>query len=69
MTPEELDEGLRWIWKRFYSKAGIKKRLGHYLSRMSHIDQPIESTNYREFSMEELMLLLNVAFKVAVTDF
>jgi hypothetical protein len=33
------------------------------------MNKPLESINYREFSMEELMLALNVAFKVAVTDF
>ena len=69
MTPGELDEGLRWIWQQFYSKAGIKRRIGHYLSRISRIDQTTDSINYRDFSMEELMLALNVAFKVAVTDF
>jgi len=69
MSPEELEEGLRWIWQKFYSKAGIKKRIGHYLPRISLMNKPIESINYREFSMEELMVALNVAFKVAVTDF
>lgn len=69
MSPGELDEGLRWIWKQFYSKNGIKKRIGHYFPRIALMNKPLESLNYREFSMEELMLLLNMAFKIAVTDF
>ena len=69
MSPEELDEGLRWIWRQFYSRAGIKKRIGHYFPRIALANKPFESINYREFSMEELMLALNVAFKVAVSDF
>ena len=69
MSPEELEEGLRWIWRQFYSKASIKRRIGHYLTRISLMDKPLESINYREFTMEELMLALNVAFKVAVSDF
>ncbi|MCX6353476.1 MAG: radical SAM protein [Candidatus Aureabacteria bacterium] len=69
MSPEELDEGLRWIWQQFYSKAGIKKRIGQYFPAIARMNKPLESMNYREFSMEELMLLLNMAFKIAVTDF
>lgn len=69
MSAGELDEGLRWIWKQFYSRTGIKKRIGHYFPAIAHVDKPLESVNYREFTMEELMLALNVAFKVAVSDF
>jgi radical SAM superfamily enzyme YgiQ (UPF0313 family) len=69
MTAEELDEGLRWIWRQFYSKAGIKKRLGHYFPRIARTGTQTGTINYQELSMEELMLALNVAFKVAVTDF
>ena len=70
MSPEELDEGLRWIWKQFYSKAGIKKRLSQHFSMIAKsgmMDTP--NMDYKNVSMEELMVALNVAFKVVVADF
>lgn len=69
MSAAELDEGLRWIWKQFYSRGGIKKRIGHYFSAIERMGKPLEEINYRDWAMEELMLVLNAAFRVAVSDF
>jgi radical SAM superfamily enzyme YgiQ (UPF0313 family) len=64
MTSEELDNGLRWLWNNFYSKASIKKRLGsRLLSRPAGVDENgLPNTT-------EVLMALNIAFKVAVADF
>lgn len=64
MTPEELNEGLRWIWKEFFSKRSIRKRLG------SHLEQTNFMNGSRDrLSTSEVMVALNMAFKAAVVDF
>jgi hypothetical protein len=55
---------LRWIWNTFYSKASIKKRLGRRLLNLP----PGEDENSLPKATEVLMGL-NIAFKVAVEDF
>ena len=65
MTPEELDEGLLWIWQNFYSKKSIQKRLAHCFSKVSLSNISADG----KYSMEEMMVYLNTAFRVAVEDF
>ncbi len=62
MTPEELDEGLRWLWKQYYSKKSIKNRLSNYLGNGDILSEGRTSTS-------QLMIALNMAFKAAVVDF
>ena len=66
MTSQELDDGLRWIWKEFYSKHSMKKRVGHLLNKLKGSKL---STQPNNLSTEEVMIALNTAFRVAVTDF
>tara|TARA_Y100000294_G_C8536567_1_gene329321 strand:+ start:160 stop:1464 length:1305 start_codon:yes stop_codon:yes gene_type:complete len=66
MTSRELDDGLRWIWKEFYSKRSMKKRIGHLISKIKETPLSTESNNV---STEEFMVALNTSFRVAVTDF
>ena len=66
MTSQELDYGLRWIWKEFYSKRSMKKRIGHLIKGLKGIRLSIRSNN---LSTEELMVALNTSFRVGVTDF
>lgn len=65
MTPEELNEGLRWIWKEFFSKKSIKTRLGDHLKNTNFMG----GDNYGNLSTSEVMVALNMAFKAAVVDF
>jgi len=64
MTSEELENGLRWLWKTYYSKTSIKKRLSH---RMMH--QPPNLDENGLPNTTAVLLGLNMAFKVAVEDF
>tara|TARA_B100000959_G_C14958949_1_gene614946 strand:+ start:359 stop:1663 length:1305 start_codon:yes stop_codon:yes gene_type:complete len=66
MTSRELDDGLRWIWKEFYSKPSMKKRVGHMLDKRK---KSTLSTQRNNLSAEEVMIAVNTAFRVAVTDF
>lgn len=66
MTREELDAGLLWLWQNFYSKAGIKKRVGHLFKRDNNV---MQFSGDNIYTMEQLMVFLNTAFKVAVEDF
>jgi hypothetical protein len=59
-----LEDGLRWIWNTFYSKASIKKRLSRWMRQ-----QPAGEDNRGVLNTTALLLGLNVAFKVAVEDF
>jgi len=62
MTPQELENGLRWLWKSYYSKESIRRRL----SRWMRYQAPTQS-GYSKTAA--LLLGLNMAFKVAVKDF
>ncbi|MBA4374477.1 MAG: B12-binding domain-containing radical SAM protein [Thermodesulfovibrio sp.] len=64
MTSEELNEGLRWLWNTFYSKPSIKKRLGRRMRNQppGHDENGFPNTT-------EVLMGLNIAFKVAVEDF
>lgn len=66
MKTEELDEGLRWIWKEFFSKRSIKARLGNHLENTNFLR---DGKGTGQMSTSELMVGLNMAFKAAVTDF
>ncbi len=66
MTSRELDDGLRWIWKEFYSKRSMKKRVGHLLDKRK---KSTLSTQRNNLSAEEVMIAVNTAFRVAVADF
>jgi radical SAM superfamily enzyme YgiQ (UPF0313 family) len=66
MTPEELNQGLLWLWRNFYSKMSIRTRIGHLLKNDKNVMQ-FSSDNI--YTMEQLMVFLNTAFKVAVEDF
>lgn len=64
MTSEQLDDGLRWIWQNFYSKKSIKTRLARFLQK-----ENLKTANHGYPSTAEVLLTLNMAFKVAVEDF
>ena len=64
MTSEQLDDGLRWIWQHYYSKKSIKIRLARLLQKEN---PKTDNTGYP--STAEVLLALNVAYKVAVEDF
>ena len=64
MTSAQLDDGLRWIWKYFYSKKSIKTRLARLLQKEN---QKTDTTGYP--STAEVLRALNMAYKVAVEDF
>jgi hypothetical protein len=64
MTSEELENGLRWLWKTYYSKASIKKRLSR---RMLHEPPDVDKNGCPNSSAA--LMNLNIAFKVAVEDF
>jgi radical SAM superfamily enzyme YgiQ (UPF0313 family) len=64
MTSEELENGLRWLWKTYYSKASMKKRLSR---RMLH--EPPEVDKNGCPNTTAALMNLNIAFKVAVEDF
>lgn len=66
MTSQELNDGLLWLWKEFYSKHSMKKRVGHLINKLKGTKISARPNN---LSMEELMIGLNTAFRVAVTDF
>ncbi|HRZ86819.1 MAG TPA: radical SAM protein [bacterium] len=66
MTAQELDDGLRWIWRTFYSKKSINKRLSHLLRSDTNVMQFAPGNLY---TVEQLMVFLNTAFRVAVEDF
>lgn len=66
MTSEELNEGLQWIWKEYYSKRSIKHRLKDHVGNTNFL---AGSTNSADLSTSELMVGLNMAFKAAVVDF
>ena len=64
MTSDELEKGLRRIWNTFYSKASIKRRLGRRMQQ-----QPPGADESGLPNTTELLLGLNIAFKVAVEEF
>jgi radical SAM superfamily enzyme YgiQ (UPF0313 family) len=64
MTSEELENGLRWIWNTFYSKASIKKRLSRRL-----LSRPPGEDESGLPNSTEVLMALNIAFKVAVENF
>lgn len=64
MTSEELENGLRWIWNAFYSKASIKRRLANRL-----LSQPPGKDENGLPNTTKVLMGLNIAFKVAVEDF
>jgi hypothetical protein len=66
MTSQELNDGLLWLWKEFYSKHSMKKRVGHLLNKLKETRL---SARPNSLSTEELMIGLNTAFRVAVSDF
>ncbi len=66
MTPEELNDGLRWIWKEFFSKRSIKQRLGDHLKNTNFMGG---GSAFGQLSTSEVMVALNMAFKAAVVDF
>lgn len=64
MTSEELENGLRWLWNIFYSKASIKRRLARRLL------SPPPGEDENDFpNTTKVLMGLNIAFKVAVEDF
>ncbi len=66
MTSKELDDGLRWIWQEFYSKRSIKQRL----KRIMDEDRKNPQQYGDGFSSNaQVLAALNIAFRVAVTDF
>ena len=66
MTSKELDDGLRWLWQEFYSKKSIKRRL----KRMMDEDKKNPQQYADGFSSNaQVLAALNIAFRVAVTDF
>ena len=64
MTFEQLENGLRWIWKSYYSKKSIKKRLAQLMTKET---PAVDNAGYANTSA--VLLNLNMAFKVAVEDF
>ncbi|TAN39364.1 MAG: B12-binding domain-containing radical SAM protein [Nitrospirae bacterium] len=64
MTSEELDTGLRWLWNTFYSKPSIKKRLSSLMQ-----NRPPGKDENGLPNTTEVLMGLNIAFKVAVEDF
>lgn len=67
MTIEELDKGLTWIWENFYSKRSIKERLGHYINNLGYATAKVERRTSVSFSVEELMVFLNMAFRTQLS--
>ncbi|MFC1591636.1 B12-binding domain-containing radical SAM protein [Thermodesulfobacteriota bacterium] len=64
MTAAQLDNGLRWIWKNYYSKKSIKKRLAQLMGKEAPAVDTAGSAN-----TSAVLLNLNMAFKIAVEDF
>jgi len=64
MRAEELEDGLRWLWQKYYSKPSIKKRLSRWMM------QPQETAANNALPNTTAVLMgLNMAFKVAVEEF
>ena len=62
MTAGELEEGLAFLWKEFYSKKSIRRRLGHLLmDRKTAAPSDLAGLDVRYF-----MLILNMALRAAV---
>lgn len=64
MSSQQLDDGLCWIWRNFYSKKSIKTRLARFSQK-----ENAKIVNRRYPSLAEILLALNTAFKVAAEDF
>lgn len=69
MTVEQLNDGLVWIWKTFYSKENIKSRLARLIGKEKSSDSknkpgysPIDQT------LAGTLMALNISFNIAVQD-
>ena len=51
MTAEELDEGIRTMWKEFYSKRSIKRRFGRLSNRGLQPPTSLADIDARQFLM------------------
>jgi len=59
-----LENGLRWLWQKYYSKPSIKRRLSRWMM------QTQETSAHSALPNTTTVLMgLNMAFKVAVEEF
>jgi len=68
-TIEQLDQKLKWIWNNVYSKRSIKERLARHMSNMGNADVKTGRHTSLNFSVEEMMVFLNMAFRTQVSTF
>jgi radical SAM superfamily enzyme YgiQ (UPF0313 family) len=64
MSSDELDSGLRWLWRQYYSKPSIKRRLSRWM-----LHAPPDPGHDALPNTTAVLLELNMAFKVAVEEF
>jgi radical SAM superfamily enzyme YgiQ (UPF0313 family) len=69
MTIEQLDQGLKWIWNNFYSKRSIKERLARYMCNIGYAAAKTGRRTSMNFSGEEMLIFLNMAFRIQVSTF
>ena len=62
MTAQELEEGLDFVWRAFYSKKSIKRRLDHLLEEEGE-GMP---SSLADISVRRFMVNLNMLFRAAI---
>ncbi len=66
MTATQLEEGLRWSWRRFYSRDSIRSRLARVLGQEKAV---ATVDRVGGLSRGEVLLALNAAFRRAAERF